>query len=43
MCCTKPRARIVLVILEVWKDEAGLMSHDKAASTLHFRDELEKI
>jgi quinol monooxygenase YgiN len=31
------------VILEVWKDEAGFMSHDKAASTLHFRDELEKI
>ena len=31
------------VILEVWKDEAGFVSHDKAASTLHFRDELEKI
>jgi quinol monooxygenase YgiN len=31
------------VILEVWKDEAGFMSHDQAASTLHFRDELEKI
>jgi quinol monooxygenase YgiN len=30
-------------ILEVWKDEAGFISHDKAASTLHFRDELEKI
>jgi quinol monooxygenase YgiN len=31
------------VILEVWKDEAGFMSHNKAASTLQFRDELEKI
>jgi quinol monooxygenase YgiN len=31
------------VILEVWKDEAGFMSHDKAASTLHFRDELERF
>jgi quinol monooxygenase YgiN len=30
-------------ILEVWKDEVGFMAHDKAASTLHFRDELEKI
>ena len=30
-------------ILEVWKDEPGLMGHDKAASTLHFRDDLEKI
>jgi quinol monooxygenase YgiN len=30
-------------ILEVWKDEAGFISHDKAASALHFRDELEKI
>ena len=30
-------------ILEAWKDEAGFMAHDKAASTLHFRDELEKI
>ena len=31
------------VILEVWTNEVGFMSHDKAASTLHFRDELEKI
>ena len=31
------------MILEVWTDEAGFMGHDKAASTLHFRDELEKI
>jgi quinol monooxygenase YgiN len=31
------------VILEVWKDEAGFMSHDKAATTLDFRAELEKI
>ena len=30
-------------ILEVWKDEVGFMAHDKAASTVHFRDELEKI
>ncbi len=30
-------------ILEVWKDAAGFMAHDKAASTLHFRNELEKI
>jgi quinol monooxygenase YgiN len=30
-------------ILEVWKDDAGFMAHDKAASTLHFRNELEKI
>jgi quinol monooxygenase YgiN len=31
------------VILEVWRDEAGFMSHGKAANTLHFRDELEEI
>ena len=30
-------------IVEVWKDEAGFMAHDRAASSLHFRDELEKI
>jgi quinol monooxygenase YgiN len=30
-------------ILEVWKDKAALDGHDKAASTLSFRDELKKI
>jgi quinol monooxygenase YgiN len=30
-------------ILEVWKDQAALDGHDKAASTLQFRDALEKF
>jgi quinol monooxygenase YgiN len=30
-------------ILEVWKDQAALDGHDKAASTLQFRGALEKI
>jgi quinol monooxygenase YgiN len=30
-------------ILEVWQDKAALDGHDKAASTLRFRDELKKI
>jgi quinol monooxygenase YgiN len=32
-----------LAILEVWKDKAALDGHDKAASTLHFRDRLNEI
>jgi quinol monooxygenase YgiN len=30
-------------ILEVWKDKVALGGHDKAASTLHFRDRLNEI
>jgi len=30
-------------LLEVWTDEAALESHDRAASTLHFRDRLKAV
>jgi len=30
-------------ILEAWADEAALESHERAASTLHFRDRLEAV
>ena len=30
-------------ILEAWADEAELESHERAASTLHFRDQLEAV
>jgi len=30
-------------ILEVWKDKAAFDGHDKAASTVHFRDRLNEI